>query len=107
LEIQQLKGFFFSARLGSLTKAADKMSVTQSAVSQQIKKLEEELGVKLFNRYGPKKDLTPDGRLFYNLIIPIIQEIDSLKITFEDLKGNQNGVLTIAATTFTIMNRLP
>ena len=107
MEIQQLKGFFYSARLGSLTKAAEKMSVTQSAVSQQIKSLEEELGVKLFNRYGPRKDLTPDGKLFFDLITPLIQEIDTIKTTFEDLKGNQKGVLTIAATTFIIMNQLP
>ena len=81
MEIQQLKGFFYSARLGSLTKAADKMSITQSAVSQQIKSLEEELGVKLFNRYGPRKDLTPDGKLFFDLVTPLIQDIDTLKIT--------------------------
>ena len=107
MEIQQLKGFFYSARLGSLTKAAEKMAITQSAVSQQIKSLEEELGVKLFNRYGPRKDLTPDGRLFFDLITPLIQDIDTLKVTFEDLKGSQKGVLTIAATTFMIMNKLP
>lgn len=107
MEIQQLKGFFYSARLGSLTKAAEKMSITQSAVSQQIKSLEEELSVKLFNRYGPRKDLTPDGKLFFDLITPLIQEMDTLKTTFEDLKGNQKGILTIAATTFIIMNQLP
>jgi DNA-binding transcriptional LysR family regulator len=76
-------------------------------VSQQIKSLEDELAVKLFNRYGPRKDLTPDGKLFFDLITPLIQEIDTLKVTFEDLKGNQKGVLTIAATTFMIMNKLP
>jgi len=107
MEIQQLRGFYYSAKLGSLTKAADKMSITQSAVSQQIKSLEDELGVKLFNRYGPKKDLTPDGEIFLDIIAPLIQEIDSLKITFEDVKGSQRGVLTIAATTFMIMSHLP
>ena len=107
MEIQQLKGFYYSAKLGSLTKAAEKMSITQSAVSQQIKSLEEELGEKLFNRFGPHKDLTPDGKLFFSLVSPLIQEIETLKVTFEDLKGNQKGVLTIAATTFIIMNKLP
>ena len=107
MEIQQLKGFYYSARLGSLTRAAEKMAITQSAVSQQIKALEEELGIKLFNRFGPRKDLTSDGRLFYNLITPLIQELDSLRTTFEDLKGTEKGFLTIAATTFMIMNKLP
>jgi DNA-binding transcriptional LysR family regulator len=107
MEIQQLKGFYFSAKLGSLTRAAEKMSITQSAVSQQIKSLEEELGVKLFNRFGPRKDLTPNGKLFFDLVTPLIQEIETLKITFDDLKGNQKGVLTIAGTTFMIINKLP
>ena len=107
MEFQQLRGFYYSARLGSLTKAAERMTITQSAVSQQIKSLEEELSVKLFNRYGPRKDLTPDGELFLDLITPLIQDIDSLRTTFEDLKGNQKGLLTIAATTFMIMNYLP
>ena len=107
MEFQQLRGFFYSARLGNLTKAAEKMAITQSAVSQQVKSLEEELGVKLFNRFGPRKDLTSDGKLFLQIITPVIQEIDSLKMTFEDMKGNQRGVLTIAATTFMIMNLLP
>jgi DNA-binding transcriptional LysR family regulator len=107
MEFQQLRGFYYSARLGNLTKAAEKMAITQSAVSQQIKSLEEGLGVKLFNRFGPRKDLTSDGKLFYQLVAPLIQEIDSLKITFEDMKGNQRGILTIAATTFMIMNYLP
>lgn len=107
MELQQLRGFYYSAKLGSLTRAAGKMAITQSAVSQQVKSLEDEMGVKLFNRHGPKKDLTSDGKLFLKLISPLIQEMDSLKVTFEDLKGNQKGLLTIAATTFMIMNHLP
>jgi DNA-binding transcriptional LysR family regulator len=107
MEIQQLRGFYYSAKLGSLTKASDKLSVTQSAVSQQIKSLEEELEVQLFNRIGPKKELTPDGEIFLELLSPLIQEIDSLKVTFEDRKGTQKGQLTIAATTVIIMCILP
>jgi len=107
MEFQQLRGFYYSVRLGNLTKAAEKISVTQSAVSQQIKALEDELRLKLFDRFGPRKDLTPDGRIFYELISPLIMEIDSLKNRFEDQKGSQSGNVTIAATTFMIMNQLP
>jgi len=107
VEFQQLRGFFYSARLGNLTKAAEKISVTQSAVSQQIKALEEEIGVKLFDRYGPRKNLTPDGNILYELVTPIIQEIDNLKNRFEERKGTETGNLIIAATTFMIMNQLP
>jgi DNA-binding transcriptional LysR family regulator len=107
MEIQQLKGFYYSAKMGSLTKAAEKLSVTQSAVSQQIRSLEVELGVQLFNRIGPRKELTPDGEIFLNLISNIIQDMDSLKTMFEDQKGSQSGLLTLAATTLMIMDVLP
>lgn len=107
MEIQQLRGFYYGVKLGNLTKAAEKLSLTQSAVSQQIKSLEKELEVKLFNRFGPRKELTPDGKILFDLIAPLVQEIDTLKITFEDLKGNQKGLLTIAATTVMIMDYLP
>lgn len=107
MEFQQLRGFYYSARLGNLTKAAEKISVTQSAVSQQIKSLEDELGIKLFDRFGPKKNLTPDGQVFFELISPIILEIENIQNTFEDMKGAQTGRVTLAATTFMIMNQLP
>ncbi len=107
MEIQQLRGFYYSAKIGSLTKAAEKLSITQSAVSQQIRSLEEELGVQLFNRIGPRKELTQEGEIFLNLISNIIQDMDVLKITFEDLKGSQKGLITIAATTLMVMDVLP
>jgi LysR family transcriptional regulator, low CO2-responsive transcriptional regulator len=107
MEFQQLKGFYLSARLKSLTKAAEKLAVTQSAVTQQIKSLEKELGVKLFDRFGPRKELTIDGQIFFDLIAPLVQDIDNLIHTYEDLKGKELGTLTIAATTVMIMNYLP
>lgn len=107
MDIQRLKGFYYSAKFGSLTKAAEKMNITQSAVSQQISSLEGELNTKLFHRYGPQKDLTHEGKIFYELISPIIVSYEDLKTTFEDMRGTQKGVLTFAATTFIIMNLLP
>ena len=107
MDLQRLKGFYYSAKFGSLTKAAEKMNITQSAVSQQISSLEDELNIKLFHRYGPQKDLTHAGEIFYELISSIIISIEDLKTTFEDKRGIQKGVLTFAATTFIIMNILP
>jgi len=107
MDIQRLKGFYYSAKFGSLTKAAEKMNITQSAVSQQISSLEEELNTKLFHRYGPQKDLTHDGEIFFELISSIIVSIEDLIITFEDMRGTEKGILTFAATTFIIMNLLP
>ncbi|MCK5145201.1 LysR family transcriptional regulator [bacterium] len=107
MEMQQLRGFYYSARLKSLTKAAEKLSVTQSAVTQQIKNLERNLDVQLFNRYGPRKELTPEGQLLFDLVAPVVQEFEGIQSTFDDLKGQEHGAMTIAATTLMIMNFLP
>lgn len=107
VEIQQLRGFYYSAKLKSFSKAADKLSVTQSAVSQQVRHLEEKLGVHLFNRYGPRMELTLDGEIFLELISSIVQAMDTLQTNFDDLKGNTRGTLTFAATTMMIMDVLP
>ena len=107
MEMQQLRGFFYTVRLGSLTKAAEKLSVTQSAVTQQLKNLELDLGVSLFDRFGPRKELTPDGQLLFDLIAPVVQEFEGLKNTYQDIKGQEHGSMTLAATTVMIMNFLP
>ena len=55
---QQLRGFCYAAGTGSVSKAAQRMSLSQPAVSQQIQTLESELGVKLFVRRGSRIELT-------------------------------------------------
>lgn len=63
IEIISIQAFMLVVETGSFTKAAKKIGRTQSAVSQQILKLEEQLGKELFNR-GKALELTPDGELF-------------------------------------------
>jgi LysR family glycine cleavage system transcriptional activator len=60
--LSALRAFEVAARLGSVTAAADELHVTHSAVSQQIKSLENSLGVKLFSRSGRHVVLTAAGR---------------------------------------------
>jgi len=66
MEWQQIIGFYHVAKFGSFTRAAEATFRTQSALSQQIKALEEELECQLLERIGKKKiQLTPAGeRLF-------------------------------------------
>lgn len=60
--LNSLRAFEAAARLGSFTLAADELHVSQSAVSQQIRTLEDDLGVALFRRSGPRIALTPEGK---------------------------------------------
>jgi DNA-binding transcriptional LysR family regulator len=62
MEIYQLKAFLAVARVGHLTRAADQLHITQPAVSKQIKALEEELGVLLFDRLPTGMALTQAGQ---------------------------------------------
>ena len=62
--IASLRSFEAVARLGSVTLAAKELHVTHSAISQQIKVLEEMVGLKLFIRHGRGVQINEDGRLY-------------------------------------------
>ena len=64
MNLTQLEGFLAVVREGSLTKAAEKLYLTQPALSFQVKALEEELGQTLFERDGKQLRLTSAGRVF-------------------------------------------
>lgn len=76
--MQQLKGFFQAAQSGSISKAAKKMGLTQSAVTLQIQSLERDLGIKVFLRDGQKIKLTEDGRVLYTQAIYYLQGLDDI-----------------------------
>ncbi|MCL4695307.1 MAG: LysR family transcriptional regulator, partial [Candidatus Hydrogenedentes bacterium] len=75
--LQQLRGFYYAAREKSISKAAERMALSQPSVSLQIQALERELKTTLFERRGPKIDLTPDGQLLMELAQPLVDGIDS------------------------------
>jgi DNA-binding transcriptional LysR family regulator len=88
MEIQQLKGFHAVAKYRNFTIAAQKTHRTQPTISLQVKALEDELGVKLFERLGPKKvNLTREGQIFLNITTPLLQEFVNLKSVFNEARG--------------------
>lgn len=76
MEIYQLRYFVAAAEAGNFTAAAQRVHVAQPSLSQQIKKLEEELGQPLFDRIGRRAQLTDAGRTFYHRALRILQEVD-------------------------------
>lgn len=91
MEIQQLKGFHAVAKHKNFTLAARETKRTQPTISLQIKALEEELGVRLFERLGPKKvSLTPEGKLFQELSADLLQEVVDLPKRFNEARGLYN-----------------
>lgn len=106
--LQQLRGFCYAAQAQSISKAAERVYLSQPSVSLQIQALERELKTTLFERRGPKIVLTPDGRTLYELALPLIEQIDSLQETFAARRtGVESGLLNIAAGESTILYILP
>lgn len=64
MELRQIEYFLEVARLGSITSASRVLHITQPALSDAIKKLERELGVSLFSRYGNRIELNENGHYF-------------------------------------------
>lgn len=107
--LKQLKAFCTVARTGKMTDAATELFLSQSAISLQVKALEQELGAVLFERRGPHIQLTPHGRKFLDMARPLVEGIDALKPRFEsEVLGNtESGEVIIAAGESTIIYILP
>ena len=82
--LKQLRSFCQTARLGSITRAAPRVMSSQPAVSMQIRALEEELGVPLFDRRGPRISLSPIGRRLYRFAMPLVHKVDRLPDIFAE-----------------------
>lgn len=104
----QLRGFCYAAASGSISKAADRLFLTQPSVSLQIQALEREFKTTLFERRGPRIKLTPDGELLYELAMPLIDQIDRLPEEFRARRGDIDlGRIDLAAGWSTILYVLP
>ncbi len=76
MELTQLKYFLCTANCGQITRAADLLHVSQSAISTAISRLESELGVELFCKCGRNIKLTENGERFVAMITPAVAELD-------------------------------
>src|SRR5580704_15257758 len=94
--LNALKSFEAAARHESFTRAAEELCVTQGAVSHQVKALEQELGVRLFNRERQRLVITAVGREYLNVIR---DAFDRIAIGTERLVQRQSGgSLTISTS---------
>ncbi len=96
LTLRQLKVFETVAQHLSFTRAAEAMHLTQPAVSMQVKQLEENAGLALFEQVGRKIYLTEAGEEMSHYSHIITQQLSELDDVLEELKGNKRGRLNIA-----------
>ncbi|MDN3518605.1 LysR family transcriptional regulator [Aquisalimonas lutea] len=96
--VKQLRAFCYTAQAGSISRAAERLYLSQPSVSLQIQALERELDITLFERRGPRITLTPDGKALYELAQPLVDGIDALPSRFAERHQTlQTGRLDIAA----------
>ena len=108
MELRQITGFYQVIRLGSFTKAAEATFRTQSALSQQIKALEDELGCELIERVGNKRlKLTASGERLFKFAEEVLSKYEFFVESLRDLQGNQKGSLSVAAPFTTLYHLFP
>jgi DNA-binding transcriptional LysR family regulator len=95
MELSQLRAFVAIAKSGQLTRAAEKLHLSQPALSGQIKALEEALGISLFARTSSGMMLTPGGRTLLGEAERILGSIQQLKQTAQHLQGRPAGRLSL------------
>ena len=105
---KQLRAFVYTVKLGTLTRAAEALFLSQPTVSLQLQALERELGVRLLERSRRRINLTDAGEALYELSRPLVEGWENLDRDFQaKVKGLESGRLTIAAGTSTIQYLLP
>ncbi len=97
MDWDKLKTFHFAAETGSLTHAADKLGVSQSAVSRQIAALEDAIGVPLFQRHARGLMLTPPGQALKELTDEMAGVAAKAESALADARDKVSGELTFTA----------
>lgn len=96
--IRGLRSFCIAARCLSFKHAAKQLHITPSAVSHQIRLLEEQLSKQLFKRQTRAIELTRDGISFYQAISPLIEQLESTIEKFSEVA--ENSVISISSPEF-------
>lgn len=99
LSLNSLKFFYYVARYQSVTEAAEKLFVTQSAVSKQLKSLEDSLGIEIFFREGRMLKLTQDGEVLFECCQQIFPQIETCLVHLKEKnKTKKNLILSCEPT---------
>lgn len=95
MEIHQLRYFCAVARHGTFTRASEVEHVAQPSLSQQILKLEAELGARLFDRLPRSAKLTVFGKAFLPKAERILRHLEEAKSELLDMSGNEKGEVVV------------
>jgi DNA-binding transcriptional LysR family regulator len=95
MELRHLRTIVAVAHHRSLTKAGEELYLTQSAISQQIRRLEKELGIEVFRRTSRSVELTTEGKVILGYAQRVLSEVDGMHSELEEITGLLRGQLRI------------
>jgi LysR family transcriptional regulator, hydrogen peroxide-inducible genes activator len=97
MEFHQLRYVCAVADTGNFSRAAERCQIAQPSLSQQIRKLEEDLGTKLFDRLGRSVRLTDAGRAFIPHARTILEQMETARSSVSDKNADLRGSITVGA----------
>ncbi len=106
MELSQLNAFAVTAELKNMTKAADRLNLSLSALSTQIKSLESELEIPLFNRMARGVELTPEGAQLLEYALTVTDATESMKRHAMRMQKELKGSITIGVNTDPVFLRI-
>ncbi|TRX75726.1 LysR family transcriptional regulator [Pseudomonas mangiferae] len=107
MDLGNLNAFIAIAETGSFSSAAERLHLTQPAVSKRIAALEQQLDVRLFDRLGREIGLTESGRALLPRAYQILNVLDDTRRALTNLSGDVSGRLTLATSHHIGLHRLP
>src|SRR5690606_16042762 len=97
MTLRQIEIFWAVAHAESLTKASKLLGLAQPSLSQQLAKLEEEVGTRLFNRTSSQLELTDAGRFLLRKAESILADVDEATAGMHEFASGQRGVIAVGA----------
>ncbi len=107
MQTSQISAFLAIAELQSFSLAAERLHITQPAVSKRIRQLEDQMKTSLFDRIGKKSILTPSGEAFLPHAERILNELKVYKSSLSRLHDKPTGTLSLATSHHVGLHRLP
>ena len=107
MDIANLDTFITIAECGSFSEAGERLHLTQPAISKRIAGLEQQLGIRLFDRLGREVSLTEAGRALLPRAYQILNVLDDTRRALSNLSGEISGRLTLATSHHIGLHRLP